>query len=93
MPRGSYGMSRFGGLHAPHPETVKVNRGKPENAIPLQLHSLARRTSESVPFGAIRNPPLLHIFQITCVGSNASSKNIVRQREHNIEVPVEVSVM
>src|SRR5260370_33556856 len=37
--------------------------------------------------------PLRHIFEITFVGSNASSKNIVSQREHNIEVPVQVSVM
>src|SRR5213080_5431065 len=37
--------------------------------------------------------PLLHIFQITFVGPNASPKDIVSQREHNIEVPVQVSVM
>src|SRR5438046_9711157 len=37
--------------------------------------------------------PLLHIFQITFVGANASPKDIVSQREHNIEVPVPVSVM
>src|SRR5207245_8154940 len=33
------------------------------------------------------------IFKITFVGPNARSKNIISQREHNIEIPVLVSVM
>jgi len=37
--------------------------------------------------------PLLHILSISFVSPNASSENIVSQREHNIEVPVLVSVV
>src|SRR5687768_12859575 len=37
--------------------------------------------------------PLLHVCAIRFVGSNAGSKNVVRQREHDIEVPVHVPVM
>src|SRR5205085_292922 len=37
--------------------------------------------------------PLLHEFQITFVGARAGAENIVSQREHDVEVLVQVSVM
>src|SRR5918996_5501275 len=45
----------------------------------------------STPFDS--QSALLHVLQISLVGPKVSSKNIVSQREHNIEVPVQVSVM
>ena len=37
--------------------------------------------------------PLLHILWIVFVGPNGSAKNEISQREHNIEIPMRVSVM
>src|SRR5207237_10870002 len=69
---------------------LHVTRGKTRSCPSDPRRFVARYSLQSC---VTSDSPSLHILQITFVGPNASPKDIVSQREHNIEVPVQVSVM
>jgi hypothetical protein len=95
-PRLFFHITRDATRTDPAPLSFSLQADAPQEHVRTILSSgrssAAYRSVHAVPFDQLKSP-FLHVFEITFVGSNISSKNIVSQRKYNVEVSVHVSVV